>query len=216
MKKKIISLIIFIIGIIFLVSSLFIKNLDTGEKINNYSEYNNIKFTHISSKKVNNNYQNTIKLEQITNPLEKIDKVLIVYFDKKENIIESNLVNIEKIYSKSELELTFLSKNNLNKYDKFLVYEFNNYFNVNDSYQDTSILINNFHYDNNYCYLDITNLQEESFNIENFSINFYNDSYEYLFSFEFSLELDKKEKKVVSISNLNSSNIKYIMIDDYS
>lgn len=206
MKKKIIILILLILGIISIILGiLFNKNSKMT-----YS-YDDMIFTYLSNLKENDIYKNTMYIENKSNNTE-LKKIKLIFYLKNEVLEEIEIKTIDISSKKNKLE--FDSKNKLSNSSSFKVLP-NSLIDISSTYNDGTILINDFLETDSEYIFNLKNLTNKNIEKYNMTIDYIdeNNNVVYTKQYEFSLNSNEMMSFSTLKGNVLPNKIKYIKIN---
>lgn len=206
MKKKIAILILLILGIISIILGiLFNKNSKMT-----YS-YDDMVFTYLSNIKENDIYKNTMYIENKSNNT-KLNNIKLIFYLKNEVLEEIEIKTIDISSKKNKLE--FDSKNKLSNSTSFKVLP-NSLFDISSTYNDGTILINDFLETDSEYIFNLKNLTNKRIEKYNMTIDYMDENKNVIYTKQYEFSLNSNE--IMSFSTLKGNilpnKIKYIRIN---
>ena len=206
MKKKIIILILLILGIISIILGILFNENDKMT----YS-YNDMIFTYLSNIKENDIYKNTMYIENKSNNT-KLNNIKLIFYLKNEVLEEIEIKTIDISSKKNKLE--FDSKNKLSNSTSFKVLP-NSLFDISSTYNDGTILINDFLETDSEYIFNLKNLTNKSIEKYNMTIDYMDENKNVIYTKQYEFSLNSNEMMSFSTlkGNVLPNKIKYIRIN---
>lgn len=206
MKKKIAILILLILGIISIILGILFKK---NSKMT-YS-YDDMVFTYLSNIKENDIYKNTMYIENKSNNT-KLNNIKLIFYLKNEVLEEIEIKTIDISSKKNKLE--FDSKNKLSNSTSFKVLP-NSLFDISSTYNDGTILINDFLETDSEYIFNLKNLTNKRIEKYNMTIDYMDENKNVIYTKQYEFSLNSNE--IMSFSTLKGNilpnKIKYIRIN---
>ena len=206
MKKKIIILILLILGIISIILGILFNENDKMT----YS-YDDMIFTYLSNIKENDIYKNTMYIENKSNNT-KLNNIKLIFYLKNEVLEEIEIKTIDISSKKNKLE--FDSKNKLSNSTSFKVLP-NSLFDISSTYNDGTILINDFLETDSEYIFNLKNLTNKSIEKYNMTIDYMDENKNVIYTKQYEFSLNSNEMMSFSTlkGNVLPNKIKYIRIN---